>query len=245
MVPGVYWCLAAGSLRKPLESLASTCTTTPHPQPAPACPIQMELVLLLTRLQRPWKRADKRSCAPTPRACEAGRGYSRIKWVAAGAARDGAGQALGALEMGLWGEVKFLAPAAGDTVSPQRTQCRGKPGYRVGVTDCPTAPTIPYWDSLDDWTLLCWQHLRPEGDEGLVCLGSLGTQSCPPLSWSPPLSAFFSLGQAQLWKSGSKMGKCFPAGNFPQGQLGQADREFPFLPSPCPPLSLSPPPPPP
>lgn len=97
VVARACWCLAAGSLRKQLESLASTCTTTPHPQPAPACPIQMELVLLLTRLQRPWKRADKRSCAPTPRACEAGRGYSRIKWAAAGAARDGAGWTLGAL----------------------------------------------------------------------------------------------------------------------------------------------------
>lgn len=134
VVPGVYWCLAAGSLRKLLESLGSTCTTTPHPQPAPACPIQMELVLLLTRLQRPWKRADKRSCAPTPLACEAGRGYSRIKWAAAGAVRDGAGRTLGVLQMDLWGEVKFLAPAAGDTVSPPRTQCRGKPGCRVGVT---------------------------------------------------------------------------------------------------------------
>lgn len=45
------------------------------------------------------------------------------------------------------------------------------------------------------------------------------------------------------------MGKCFPAGNFPQGQLSQADREFPLLPSPScphpPPLSLAPPPPPP
>lgn len=60
-------------------------------------------------------------------------------------------------------------------------------------------------------------------------------QSQPPLPWDRP----------QLWKSGSKMGKCFPAGNFPQGQLSQADREFPLLPSPScphpPPLSLSPP----
>lgn len=146
VVPGVFWCLAAGSLRKPLESLASTCTTTPHPQPAPACPIQMELVLLLTRLQRPWKRAEKRSCAPTPRACEAGRGYSRIKWAAAAAARDGAGRTLGALQMGLWGEVEFLAAAAGDVVSPPRTQCRGKPGCRVGVTggfsNCSSYPLL-------------------------------------------------------------------------------------------------------
>lgn len=225
VVAGVCWRLAAGALREPLESLASTCTTTPHPPPAPACPIQMELVL--TRLQRPWKRADERSCAPTPRACEAGRGYSRIKWAAAGAARAGAGLTLAALRMGLWGEVKFLAPAAGDTVSPQRTQCRAAGlGSRA---DFPTAPTIPCWDSLDDWILHFCQHVRVKGDRVLFALAALGHGAAPLCPGVPHSQPSLPWDKPQLWKSGSKIGKCFPAGNFPQGQPGQADREFPIL----------------
>lgn len=247
--PGDHQGLGAGPLLKAPESPAGTYAATPHPSESPCLSHPDGAGAAPHRApasRRPWKRADELSCAPAPRARGAGRllqdkvGCSHQPRASSWGGRaprgrcwPGPGGSATALQGG--GEIPGSS-CWGRGVPPWG---RGAVGecWAVGSGSRADGPTAshPCWDG---WTRRGGGSIRAEGSEAPACSGTLG--SCPSVPGPHPCGfpqrcCRFPLpsDRLQLWKSGSKEGNCLsPIREFPLGEPGQADREFPLLPPP-------------
>lgn len=192
------------------ESPDGTYAAAPHPSESPAGPVQTELVRAPRRAPGAWESRVARAVLHARGAGvgQSGITGSQLPALPAAGAAEPCGKALAGprgMRHGSGGELeKFLAPAAGDTVSPPGTQ-RGwesqamGPGHRRMLLQPHCLAEMGRTDGRTDGSCRAAAARVPCA----AGAGPLRAPSCPCCA-APALGAI--LGRPQLWKSRSKPG---------------------------------------